>query len=103
MDWLLNIGLYHYLVLALVLFCIGLCGVLIVKDSIKIMLCCGLIFSAIGINFVAFAGYGDSQNFSGDVFALFITAFIVVQTVVGVILLIAAQKCKNSEVERCKF
>ena len=65
------IGLSHYLIVAAILFTIGVLGIFLNrKNVIIILMCIELILLAVNINFVAFATHmGD---LSGQVFALFI-------------------------------
>lgn len=96
MEIVLNIGLYHYLILSLVLFCIGLWGVIVCKNIIKILICCEFMLHATGINFAAFAAYSDVENLSGLVFSLFIIVFGAAELVLGIVLLIVIFKYKKS-------
>ncbi len=96
MSVVFNIGLYHYLILALVIFCIGLWGIVVCKNIIKLLVCAEFILNAAGINFVAFASYVDVENLSGLVFSLFITIFAIAELVLGVLLLISIYKYKRS-------
>jgi len=96
MDVILNIGLYHFLILALLLFCIGLWGVIVSKNIIKILICCEFMLNAAGINFAAFATYLDAENLNGLVFSLFIIVFGVAEAALAAALLISVYKYKKT-------
>ena len=81
MEMLLSIGMYHYLAVALFLFCVGLFGVLLCKSLIKIFLCWQMILSAIGMNFVVIAVYTDVNNLNGFSFQLFMAVLGVLQVI----------------------
>lgn len=92
MEILSNIGLYHYLILSLLLFIIGIFGVCICKNTIKMFLYWQMILGAIGINFVSFATYIDSNNLQGYTFQIFIIILSLLQIVLMGILLLSLYK-----------
>ncbi|MDD3237701.1 MAG: NADH-quinone oxidoreductase subunit NuoK [Candidatus Gastranaerophilales bacterium] len=94
--WITNIGLIHYLVLALVLFCIGLFGIIISKNIIKILICIELMLNAVCINFVAFANYLDGSSVNGMIFALFIIAICATQVAIGLALVLSVFNYKHT-------
>ena len=94
MEVITNIGLYHYLILALSLFCIGLIGLVLSNNIIKTLICYELILSAIGINFIAFNIYIDKQTSNGHIFQLLILIISIIQIIIALILLVLANKNK---------
>lgn len=92
MEILTNIGLYHYLFLALILICICLWGIFNTENKIKKILCFNVILSTIGINFISFANYVDANYLVGFIFQLFILIFTVIQTILIVVLRIVEDK-----------
>jgi NADH-quinone oxidoreductase subunit K len=68
-------GLQAYLILAAVVFCIGMFGVLTRRNTIGILLGIELMLNAVNVNLVAFA------RFSGDVTGLIFTVFTICITV----------------------
>lgn len=67
----LDIGLYHYLFLALILFLIGFWGAIISKNMIKVLISIEFMLTSVNINFIAFACYFDNVRLDGLVFSLF--------------------------------
>ena len=96
-------GLYHYFLLALILFSIGLWGILSTKNLLKTVVSLGMMLSAIALNFVAFASYGDVNNSLGHIVGLFITILVVFQVVVGVSLLVFTKKSCRSRTSENDF
>jgi NADH:ubiquinone oxidoreductase subunit K len=78
-------GLSAYLILAAVLFCIGLFGVLTRRNAIGILLGVELMLNAVNINLVAFNNlrFADSPTVDGQIFALFIIAIAAAEVGVG--------------------
>ncbi|MCQ2739637.1 MAG: NADH-quinone oxidoreductase subunit NuoK [bacterium] len=71
---MIDITLYHYLFVGLVLFVTGLTGSIICKNVIKVLICIEFILTGVNINFVAFATYCGSPSFDGYIMALFYIA-----------------------------
>jgi len=101
-----EITLFHYLVLALIIFIIGIIGLVISRNIIKALIFIEIIMSAINLNFIAFSTYKNYIFLSGMVFALFITAISAVQTAVSLVLVYLIYKNKTTmsseEIEELK-
>ena len=61
----------HFLVLAAVLFCIGLIAVITKRNAIVVLMGVELMLNASNINLVAFSRY-DGLQLQGQVFSLFV-------------------------------
>lgn len=72
-----------YIVLAAVLFTIGLFGVLTRRNTIGILMSLELMFNAANINFVAFNKYIITDGMAGQIFALFVVVVAAAEAVVG--------------------
>ncbi len=81
------IGLIHYLVVAAVLFTMGVLGIFVNrKNLIVILMAIELILLAVNINLVAFSAYlGDMV---GQVFAMFVLAVAAGESAVGLAILV---------------
>lgn len=82
-----EIGLSHYLILASILFTIGVIGIFLNrKNVIIILMSIELILLSVNINFVAFSSYlGD---IFGQVFALFILTVAAGEAAIGLAILV---------------
>ena len=77
----------HYLFLSFALFVIGAIGVIMRRNVIVILMSIELILNAVNINLVAFSRiFGDVH---GQIFALFIIADAAVEAAVGLGIIIA--------------
>lgn len=65
------VGLNHYLILAAILFSLGLLAVITKKNAVTVLMGIELILNAANINFLAFSRYVDT-DFDGQVFAIFV-------------------------------
>jgi NAD(P)H-quinone oxidoreductase subunit 4L len=84
-----NIGLEHYLVLAAVLFCIGLFGALTRRNAVVILMCIELMLNAVNISLVAFSSYVVPQLLTGQVFAIFVMVVAAAEVAVGLAIILA--------------
>ena len=80
------VGLLHYLVLAAVIFSIGLFGVITRRNTIGILLGIELMMNAVNINLVAFARY--SGQVAGMVFTVFTICITVAEAALGLAIVI---------------
>ncbi|MBR1908428.1 NADH-quinone oxidoreductase subunit NuoK [bacterium] len=95
-NLIFNITLYHYLILALLLFAIGLAGVILSKNILKVLISAEFLLSAVNINFVAFAFFADNVNLTGFIFSIFTVAVGAVELAVAVAIFYLMYKNKKS-------
>ena len=87
-------GLYSDLVVAALLFAIGLFGVLTRRNAVGILLGIELMLNAVNINLVAFAHqHGDPV---GLLFAVFMIAITVAEVAVGLALVIVIFRVRRT-------
>jgi len=87
------IGLSHYLIVAAILFVIGVFGIFVNrKNVIIILMCVELILLAVNINLVAFSAHmvdnGVNEPLAGQVFALFVLTVAAAEAAVGLAILV---------------
>ncbi len=83
----MTITLTHYLVLAALLFCLGIYGAISRKNAIGILMSLELVFNAVNINFVAAARWQGGS--AGQLFALFVIAAAAAESVLGLAIILA--------------
>ena len=84
---MLNIGLAHYLVVAAIVFTLGVAGIVLNrKNIIVILMSVELILLSVNLNFVAFStALGD---LTGQVFALFVLTVAAAEAAIGLAILV---------------
>lgn len=80
----MSIGLTHYLLLAAVLFAIGMFGVISKRNLIGILMGVELMLNAVNINLVAFNRYIEVADLTGQLMALFAIVVAVAEVAVGI-------------------
>jgi NADH:ubiquinone oxidoreductase subunit K len=86
--------LYQFLMLAAVLFCIGIYGVLARRNGVLVLMSIELILNAVNINLVAFGAFRDTV--AGQVFALFVIAVAAAEVGVGLAIVLLIYRNKHS-------
>ena len=84
----------HYLVLSVALLAIGTIGVLTRRNIVIILMSIELILNAVNINLVAFSQHFNNVN--GQVFAIFVITVAVAEAAVGLGILIALFRNKET-------
>ncbi len=92
------IPLSWYLILAAILFCIGLYGVFSRRNAVAILMAIELILNAVNINLVAFWRYTTPQGTSGLVWAIFVLTVAAAEAAVGLALIISVYRSRDSVV-----
>jgi len=85
--------LNQFLLLAAVLFCIGVYGVISRRNGVMVLMSIELILNSVNLNLVAFSAMHSSAlgvpNVSGQVFALFVIAVAAAEVGVGLAIVLA--------------
>jgi NADH-quinone oxidoreductase subunit K len=86
----MTVGLYHFLSVSVVLFCLGFFTVITRKNAVGILMGVELILNAANINFVAFWRYGSLANpLVGQVFPVFGIMIAAAEAAVGLAIVLA--------------
>jgi NADH-quinone oxidoreductase subunit K len=88
------VATYHYLILGMALFTIGLIGVLTRKNIMIILMSIELMMNAVNINLIAFSDH--LQQVTGQVFAIFVITVAAAEAAVGLGIVIAMFKNKET-------
>lgn len=83
-----------YLILAALVFAVGLFGVLTRRNAIGILLGIELMLNAVNINLVAFARYG--ADLGGWIFAVFTIAITVAEVAMGLAIVIVIFRVRRT-------
>lgn len=91
-----SVPLSAYLVLAVILFCIGLYGALTKRNTVIVLISVELMLNAVNLNLVAFSKYGVNPNITGQIFSLFTITIAAVEAAVGLAILMALYRHKKT-------
>ncbi|NNG03275.1 MAG: NADH-quinone oxidoreductase subunit NuoK [Inquilinus sp.] len=91
----MDIGLAHYLVVAAILFTLGIFGIFLNrKNVIIILMSIELMLLAVNINLVAFST--SLGNLAGQVFALFVLTVAAAEAAIGLAILVVYFRNRGS-------
>jgi len=94
----MHFGLEHYLILSAVMFSIGLYGALAKRNAVVILMCIEIMLNAVNIALVAFSRYLVPNHvlLTGQVFAIFIITVAAAEAAVGLAIIIAIYRSRQS-------
>jgi len=90
------VPLEWYLILAAVLFCIGVYGVLARRNAVAVLMSIELMLNGVNINLVAFWRYLEPAGAMGQAFALFVYAVAAAEVAVGLALILAVWRTRDT-------
>ena len=90
------IPLWAYLVVAALLFSIGLFGVVARRNAVAILMAVELMLNAVNINLVAFWRYLQPEKPVGTTWALFVITVAAAEAAVGLALIIAIYRTRDT-------
>jgi len=88
------VPLSYYLVLSVIMFTLGVIGVLVRRNALVIFMCLELMFNAANLAFIAFALF--YQNLNGQVFVFFVMTVAAAEVAVGLALMVAIFRTKGN-------
>jgi len=95
-----GIPIQHFLIVSTIMFFIGICGFIIRRNLITILMAVELILNSVNINFVIFNRYLYPDQLQGHFFAIFIVGIAAAEASVAIALIINIyRKLKNIDVE----
>ncbi len=99
----MEIGLNHFLIVAAILFTIGVCGIFINRKSIiNILLSIEILLLAININLVAFSAF--MNDIVGQIFVMFVLTVAAAESGVALAILVVYYRSRgNIDVEQANL
>jgi NAD(P)H-quinone oxidoreductase subunit 4L len=89
MTHVFEVGLFHYLVVAILLFSIGFYGVLSSRNAIRMLMSVELMLNAVNINLLAFNNFMNLGSLNGQAFSIFVLTVSAAEAAVGLAILLA--------------
>ena len=90
----MNIGLESYLIVSVILFCLGLLGVMIRRTLIVMYMGLELMLNAANLALVAFSHFRDSLD--GQIMVFFIITVAAAEVAVGLALIVALYRKRQT-------
>ena len=83
------VPLQAYLLLASILFCIGVWGLINSRNAVRVLMSIELMLNAVNINLMAFSSYIDNNLIQGQVFTIFVITVAAAEAAVGLAILLS--------------
>jgi NADH-quinone oxidoreductase subunit K len=90
----MNVGLQHYLTVSILLFCLGLLGVIIRRNLIVMYMSLELMLNAANLALVSFSRFNNKLD--GQVLVFFIITVAAAEVAVGLALIVALYRKRQS-------
>ena len=90
----MNISLEHYLVVSIVLFCLGLLGVIIRRNLIVMYMGLELMLNAANLTLVSFSHFRD--NLDGQIMVFFVITVAAAEAAIGLAILVVYFRNRGS-------
>ncbi|HSY19580.1 MAG TPA: NADH-quinone oxidoreductase subunit NuoK [Candidatus Acidoferrales bacterium] len=90
----MHVGLQHYLAVSMILFCLGLLGVILRRNLLVIYMSLELMLNAANLALVSFSRYNDKLD--GQVLVFFIITVAAAEVAVGLALIVALFRKRQS-------
>jgi NAD(P)H-quinone oxidoreductase subunit 4L len=94
--------LVRYMTFAALLFCMGMYGMVVSRNAVRVLMAIELMLNGVNINLVALSRFVDPYEIRGQVFAIFILTVAAAEAAVGLAIVLAAYR-NMSTVDMEKF
>lgn len=85
-----------FLLLAALLFCIGIYGLITSRNAVRVLMSIELLLNAVNINLLAFSNYLDGQMIKGQVFAIFVITVAAAEAAVGLAIILSIYRNRET-------
>ncbi len=90
----MNVGLEHYLIVSVLLFCLGLWGVIVRRNLLIMYMSLELMLNAANLALVAFSRFNEKLD--GQIMVFFIITVAAAEVAVGLALIVALYRKKQT-------
>jgi len=90
----MHVGLHHYLLVSIMLFCLGLLGVILRRNLLIIYMSLELMLNAANLALVSFSRFNNKLD--GQVLVFFIITVAAAEVAVGLALIVALYRKRQS-------
>ena len=90
----MHVGLQHYLAVSMILFCLGLLGVILRRNLLVIYMSLELMLNSANLALVSFSRFNDKLD--GQVLVFFIITVAAAEVAVGLALIVALYRRRQS-------
>jgi NAD(P)H-quinone oxidoreductase subunit 4L len=85
-----------FLLLAALLFCVGIYGLITSRNAVRVLMSIELLLNAVNINLLAFSNFLDGQMIKGQVFAVFVITVAAAEAAVGLAIILSIYRNRET-------
>lgn len=85
-----------FLLLAALLFCIGIYGLITSRNAVRVLMSIELLLNAVNLNLIAFSDYLDGTAIKGQVFAIFVITVAAAEAAVGLAIILSIYRNRET-------
>lgn len=88
--------LQFYLLLAAALFCIGIYGLVMSRNAVRVLMSIELMLNAVNLNLIAFSNFLDRSDIHGQVFTVFVITVAAAEAAVGLAIILSIYRNRDT-------
>ena len=88
--------LEYFLLLAAALFCIGIYGLIVSRNAVRVLMSIELLLNAVNLNLIVFSNYLDPIEIKGQVFTVFVITVAAAEAAVGLAIILAIYRNRDT-------
>ena len=92
----MQIQLQYCLLLAAVLFCIGIYGLVTSRNAVRVLMSIELMLNAVNLNLMGFSNFLDSSEIKGQIFTVFVITVAAAEAAVGLAIILAIYRNRQT-------
>ncbi|MEN9206413.1 MAG: NADH-quinone oxidoreductase subunit NuoK [Thermostichales cyanobacterium BF4_bins_65] len=88
--------LTFFLTLAAILFCIGIYGLVVSRNAIRVLMSIEIMLNAVNLNLLSFSNFLDSELVRGQVFTVFVITVAAAEAAVGLAIVLGIYRNRST-------
>lgn len=88
--------LQFFLLLAAALFCIGIYGLVMSRNAVRVLMSIELMLNAVNLNLIAFSNFLDRDDIHGQVFTVFVITVAAAEAAVGLAIILSIYRNRDT-------
>ncbi|GAB4211746.1 MAG: NADH-quinone oxidoreductase subunit NuoK [Synechococcales cyanobacterium] len=92
----MELQLTFFLTIAAILFCIGIYGLVVSRNAIRVLMSIEIMLNAVNLNLLSFSNYLDSGLVRGQVFTVFVLTVAAAEAAVGLAIVLGIYRNRST-------
>lgn len=92
----MELQLTFFLTLAAILFCIGIYGLVVSRNAIRVLMSIEIMLNAVNLNLLSFSNFLDSGLVRGQVFTVFVITVAAAEAAVGLAIVLGIYRNRST-------